>query len=236
VSSPSKIFVAVPTRGDVGFNTIRRLQDIRDANPSLPPVLYEAGRLSVASVRNEIVRKFLKTDCEILLMVDDDVVPHRDVLAMSQYVRHSLIVTPEPRYDIVGAPYMLLRQPIAMVATPCVFLRGPGGGYKFIPKTFTLTGVVECDAMGTGCMMIARRVVEDPRCMPFSLGVDPDGVMVMTEDMIFCLRAKEAGYTLAADYSRFADHWNSISLNAIHKGYHDAFARAGKVLTDVPSA
>lgn len=234
--SPSKIWVAIPTRGSVGFNTLRRLDLIREANPSLPPVHYEAGRLSVASVRNEIVRKFLKTDCDILLMVDDDVVPHRDVLAMSQFVRLAEIAGDNLRYDIVGAPYMLLRQPIAMIATPCVFNQGAGGGYRFIPETFSQDGLVECDAMGSGCMMIARRVLEDRRCLPFSLGVDEDGVMVMTEDIIFCLRAKEAGYTIAADYSRFADHWNEISLNAIHKGYRDAFAKAGKVLTGVPDA
>ena len=235
--SPSKVWVAVPTRGSVGFNTLRRLEQIRADNPGLPAIHYEAGRLSVASVRNEIVRKFLATGCEVLLMVDDDVVPHRDILAMSQYVRQSEIVTATgPRYDIVGAPYMLLRQPIAMIATPCVFLRGEGGGYRFLPEIFTKTGLVEWDAMGSGCMMIARRVLEDRRCLPFSLGVDEDGVMVMTEDIIFCLRAKDAGYTIAADFSRFADHWNEISLNAIHKGYRDAFAKAGKVLTSVPSA
>lgn len=235
--SPSKIWVAVPTRGSVGFNTLRRLEDIRLANPSLLPIHYEAGRLSVSSVRNEIVRKFLKTECDVLLMVDDDVVPHRDVLAMSQYVRLAEIITATgPRYDIVGAPYMLLRQPIAMIATPCVFNRGEGGGYRFIPETFSQDGLVPCDAMGSGCMMIARRVLEDKRCMPFSLGVDEDGVMVMTEDIIFCLRAKEAGYTIAADYSRFADHWNEISLNTIHQGYKNAFAKAGKVLTSVPDA
>ena len=234
--SPSKIWCAVPTRGDVNFNTLRRLSEIREANPSLPPVHFEAGRLSVASVRNEIVRKFLKTDCDVLLMVDDDLTPHRDVLAMSQYVRLSAIETPEPRYDVVGAPYMLLRQPIAMIATPCVFNRGPRGGFKFIPEVFSQTGLVPCDALGTGCMMIARRVLEDKRCVPFSLGVDADGVMVMTEDLLFCVRAKEAGYTIAADFARVADHWNCISLNTVHKGYMDAFVKAGKTLTDVPGA
>ena len=232
--SPSKIFCAVPTRGEINFNTLRRLQDLRDANPSLPSILYEAGRLSVASVRNEIVRKFLKTECEILWMVDDDITPHRDVLAMAQYVK-TTDLTGDDRYDIVGAPYMLLRQPIALIATPCVFTFGDTG-YRPIAKTFSQTGLVECDAMGTGCMMIARRVLQDSRTVPFTLGVDEEGVMIMTEDMLFCLRAKRAGYRIAADYARFADHWNALSLNSIHKGYADAYARAGKILTDVPDA
>ena len=36
--TPEKILVAVPTRGQVDYQTVSQLQTIRDSAPGLPPV------------------------------------------------------------------------------------------------------------------------------------------------------------------------------------------------------
>lgn len=210
------ILCAVPTRGQVDWNTITRLQTLRDEK-GLGPILYEAGRLAVTDVRNRILLKFLTTDAKVLFFVDDDVIPTLDTLGMLDHLNAG--------YDIVGAPYMMIHPPVCEIPTPCVF-QFTGRGYKPLKDVFSLTGLHECDALGTGCMMIQRHVLEDKSVVPFQLGVNGDGVMKMTEDVLFCKRAKERGYKLAADFDRIADHWNSFSLNSVHKGYLRAWGRA----------
>lgn len=74
------VMIAVPTRGRVHFQTVQRLEDIRSFNPGMFPIEYVQGGLSVAQTRNRIVKRFIETGRDYLLMVDDDVLPPMSVL------------------------------------------------------------------------------------------------------------------------------------------------------------
>ena len=62
------VLLAVPTRGHVWYETAKALEPY---NPQ-----YCREKLSVANVRNRIVKRFLdETKADALVMCDDDVVP-----------------------------------------------------------------------------------------------------------------------------------------------------------------
>ena len=221
----SHIQLAVATRGLVDWNTVVRLNMLRDAHPSLPPIHYEAGRLSVTDTRNRIVHKVLASEATTLVFIDDDVIPPLDILTMTTHDK-----------DIIGAPYPIIRaggygQPGFPIPFPCALEHDPARNtYRTIPDPFGRTGLVKVDAIGTGCMAIARRVLEHPDLhMPFVLGVDEYGQMLMSEDVYFCQRAMKAGFEVWADFDQRPDHFVAgVSLNRIHDGYVTVFSNAQK--------
>lgn len=212
-----KIQIAVPTRGLVDWNVVVRLNMIRDANPGLPSIHYEAGRLAVTDTRNRIAHKFLASDAHVLLMVDDDVIPPLGILHML-----------ERDLEIVGAPYPIIRVEGA-IPFPCALeYDAAHDTYRTIPDPFGRTGLVKVDAVGTGCMAIARRVLEHPDLqIPFRIGTDEFGQLRMSEDVQFCQLARAAGFNVWADFDQRPDHFVAgVSLNRIHDGYVQVFAAA----------
>ena len=209
----SQITLAIPTRGQLNVNVVARLEQIHAAHPDLRPTLFRAGHLAVDSVRNDIVHAFLQTDSQALLMLDDDVVPPVDVLRLA-----------ELDTDIAAIPYLTFRN---KVPAPCTYLRTGADSITLRRPVWGETGVVECDAMGTGCMLIHRRVLEHPEFRPpFMLGVNTLGIVTSSEDITFCLRARDHGFRIMADYrSGIAEHiLNGVGLLSLHDIYADAYA------------
>ncbi len=213
---PASVYCAVPTRGNVLSATVEQLDRLRDIH-GFSRVQYMPGRLSVTDPRNRIVRDFLFSGKEWLWMVDDDVIPHSKVWQLFEHGK-----------DIIGAPYFMVRPP-TNVAIPCVLKWNEKlKAYSHWPKPFGRSGVEEIDAIGTGCIVIHRRVLEHPDLRPaFQLGVNALGVQVMTEDVLFCKKAKAVGFQVWVDWDVHADHLHSgISLNSIHMGYEALYAAA----------
>lgn len=217
----SDVFLGVPTRGSLNWNHVKAMYTLMAENPNLNQPELEAGGLSVCNVRNALVQKFLSTPAKVLFFVDDDVVPRTTILQMLSRL---------DEYDIVGAPYPLVHPPVCPIPTPCAFKVVRENAYRPLDDVFSLRGVHPVDALGTGCMMIKRAVLEHPDVMPFQLGVTDKGIMVMSEDVLFCQRAKQAGFTIAADFDQVADHCHSLSLNAIHTEYLKKLTKAIEIV------
>ena len=218
----AKVMIAVPTRGLVDFNTITRLQLIRDNEPLLKPILYVAGRLSVSDVRNRIVMAFLDSGLEYLIMIDDDVVPHTKLLNILQH-----------DVDIVGAPYFISRAEVNM-PFPSVFTKKEGqSGYVPFEKPFEYLGrpaLVKVDAVATGCIAIKRAVLSHSDMKaPFNMNYDSHGRYIASDDMAFCSRATQAGFEIYCDFGIPADHMlQGISMNMLHTQYTSVFDKLQK--------
>jgi hypothetical protein len=75
-------------------------------------------------------------------------------------------------------------------------------------------GIQRVDAVGTGCVVIARRVFEHPkmRKAPFAREWNEDGTVALGNDMAFCARARECGFSVFADYDHPCEHYHSLGL------------------------
>lgn len=204
---PEDVLVAVPCRGTVNLHTVRALQWQRDHTPGLGPIGYAHGRLSAAATRNLIVTEFLLTDKQVLVMVDDDVVP--------QFPLTELAARTEGDYAVVAAGCPLFNPSVRPSPLfPAAMLYDHDAG-RYKPVNYgEHQGLVECDAVGTGCVAVRRDVFALMPQPVFADRLSPlDGQQETTEDVVFCERVTALGFRVAVDLSLSADHLREVSLN-----------------------
>jgi len=167
------------------------------------------------SNRNTVVKHFLKeTSHTHLLFIDSDTIPLDNPLTMA-----------ELGLDIVGGVYPMWKSNcyewLAMEMQP-------DGRYRTIPVD-KRKGVVECDSIGSGCMMIKREVLQNITA-PFSDKIREDGTREVGHDYYFCERAKALGYKVWANWEVLCDHIKQVPLitiiEALKKSY-DEGVKAG---------
>jgi len=159
----------------------------------------------VASNRNGIVKRFLVGDADYLLMLDHDQMFHPQQNPLD-YVFEDL--------DVVGFPTPLWK-PDRSPTNPIrwnVWLED-GEGNRTSGTLEEGAGLVECAAVGTGAILIARRVFEHPDLRaPFLDEWDEDGIRTRGEDLTFCERARAAGFRVYAAMDMPCGHLKEVNL------------------------
>lgn len=187
----------------------------------------KADTLLVAA-RNQLVDWFLETTNEYMLMMDSDVLPPignaswfkdhtkwtncRETAAEFDLIQRML----SHGKDIVGASYPGRSIGMAMINQPDLNPR-PGTNDKEIARAIrkqTARGLVECDWVPAGCMLVRRNVFESvkkrfPNLAPRGkdqhwnwFGHDNTA----GEDVQFCLRARQAGHKVYLDTELTCGH------------------------------
>lgn len=192
-----KIYLAIPNEGwirsELAIKLIRWIHEFQ----SIAEVVYESSVLRpIDHNRNTIVKRFLESDCDVLLQIDSDIVPDKNPL--------TLIMLGE---DIVSAP--------------CWIYQGKKilNIYKIDPTDESLvpveptqtTHLAEIDATGTGCLLVSRRVLERIKA-PFARQYDDDGFAVLGQDLAFSKKAKAAGFKIFADMSMRCKHYKTVDI------------------------
>lgn len=193
------ILLSVPTRGQIGWATVTRLEEIRDATPGLTPIHYQAGNLSVALTRNKIVNHFLSGPWQVLAMVDDDIVPPPSFLDLRAWL---------PEYALLAVPHPMPNpnDPSSLILTA---FDETGEG---LTAANIGTGVNECDAVATGCVLINREALTALGPNPFRIENDP-AAGITSDDFLFCRDLKAAGLKVGYFFDGwYADHHTTISL------------------------
>ena len=152
--------------------------------------------------RNHIAQEFLKTDADYLLTIDSDTVPTKNPLNMIEHDK-----------DIVGGVYPAYKND-AFIWLACRL--DTDKSYKQYPKEYRV-GLKQVDALGTGCLLVKRKVLEAIP-MPFIDKVrEGVGDRELGHDLYFCKRAKEKGFEVWADWSIECEHYKEINLLPIIK-------------------
>lgn len=194
------VLVSVPTRGSIHWQTVQSLEALRDDTPGLRSILYQEGNLSVALTRNKIVKRFLETDCEVLVMVDDDIVvpPH---LMQS-------IVPRIPEFAMVSIPHPM---PAADNST-LVLSAFKANVFGHLNLAELEPGLNEVDAVATGCVAISREALEALGPHPFRIEHDPDAD-ITSDDFLFCADLRAAGYRIGCWWDGwYCDHIRAVQL------------------------
>ena len=143
--------------------------------------------------RNKIVERFLESKFDYLLMIDSDVVPRRnplDLVALDKDV----ISMPCPQWREGDLYWVVMDK----------------DGEKFKPQPpKKRSGLKKVDAVGTGCILIARRVLEKFP-VPFQ-DVYEDGSFKLGEDFNFCKKIRN-DFEIWANWDYNCDHWKTVSL------------------------
>jgi hypothetical protein len=166
----------------------------------------------ICSVRNAIVKRFLKTDCDFLMMQDDDIVP-----------LHNPAELPLADKDIIGSPAKVRQhnQQINWVA----YMRVKGGAEDdYYPVDFMQApsdcDLLPVDVVGTGLICVKRKVMESIKA-PFMDTFTDDGIRHHGTDFAFCERAQAAGFEIFTTPHRVCEHLKEGGLLDLD-GYDDS--------------
>lgn len=215
----------------------------------------EVGKAPVEYARNVLCGAFLRSDCEKLFFIDEDMIPEASVVRLL----HSDADIAAARMYKFDHPNPLEGKTVGLGL--CAMTRKANGMYQ--PKTPELgeSAIQECDAVGTGCTVIQRHVIEDRRLWTdnvyttadgviidgnvppetgdyapaiFRYQRGPSGVGIMGEDVDFCERAKALGYSIAVDLNAICGHFKSINVDQAGYLAQETLKRAvaGIVLED----
>lgn len=145
--------------------------------------------------RNGIVKRFLSSENDVLIMMDCDTVPQKNILDLLGFDK-----------DVVCCPVPSIRGDIFWN----VFDKEENKDtYKSlnIPK-MKGAGLVEIDAGGTACVILSRRVLEKIK-KPFEVVYDNDGILKKGLDIRFSEKAKDVGFKIWTHTNYICSHWAS---------------------------
>jgi hypothetical protein len=170
------------------------------------------GDAMIYHSRNRLAAKFLETDAKWLLMIDDDIIPSigRPAwfrnwvraagpipdLALQRHVLHRLIGANK---TLVGGAYFGRQEGAPIMCSD----------YSLAPRARAYEdSVVPVDWVGTGCILIPRKVLEDIRAKFPELKLNKEDTPFdffrpisseHGEDVSFCKRANAAGHQTHID-------------------------------------
>lgn len=204
VDNPYKLYLAILNRGWIRREMVDSVLDaIRNTNGVLTTLekLNKTWEHPISSNRNKIVKRFLATDNDFLLMIDNDVVP----LFNPAYFLFA-------EKAVIGFPAKVRQgdRQLNWVA----YMRRPDR-HEYAPVDFTKVDqdieLLSVDAVGTGAILIHREVLENIKA-PFHIHFDEDGILTMGTDFAFCERVKEKGYEIFTTPRRVCEHFKELGM------------------------
>lgn len=191
------VVVVIPTGGSPYAESIIRITEIC-LNADIAPPSFTVGNISAADSKSVAVKWFLeKTTAKRLIIFDHDVLPP---LNFMDILKHDV--------DIVGAPYPIYMPRTYRFPVPGVF-QTQGETFSVIDNVYSRKGLVECDMVVAGALVVKREVLEKIK-PAFENNTDEWGILVNTEDATFCKKAKALGYKVYADFDYFCDHYTRV--------------------------
>jgi len=156
--------------------------------------------------RNKMVKQFLSDeDNDWLLMIDDDVVPPKDIIKMVEHGKPVVSATVTIKKGAVPQPVILKEQ---------------GDQYRQISMGEYVDGeadgLIEVDGVGTGCLLIRRDVLENMQPPWFKfLYNEEDGTLQLGEDFYFSRRLSEQGVPLHVSTDHVCSHFKKTDLTEV---------------------
>ena len=202
----------------VVFSVIKMLQDPRHTPNFIAPT-----HSPFVQNLHLTVHDFLAQGHDFLLLVDDDNPPINNPLDLV-----------ELDLDVIGLP-----TPVWNNAVPGdrpyyynALVRASDGNFKPANPLEGLEegespGLVEVEAVGGGCMLIARRVLLElmkrckgsPSDAPFMRIWNDKGTVESGNDYAFCTRAKAAGFRIWTHFGYPCEHWNELEISEVFTAF-----------------
>ncbi|MAG17930.1 MAG: hypothetical protein CL944_00470 [Candidatus Diapherotrites archaeon] len=205
MADKKNIAICIPSGRFVDFSFFKSFaQNIGNLMLTYNTAVFTVASPMIFENRNELMRRTFKFEetnpgflFDYILWLDNDIVFNFKQI-------QKLISHLDSGKDFVSGVYF---NPLDDGIRPVAYYAN-GERYKWLEES-ELNGFIEVDAVGFGfCafkMDIARRAFEKFKPRPFDLRPLDDGSLV-TEDQVFCERAKELGYKIFLDSELIVKH------------------------------
>lgn len=194
------VLVGVPLGNSVRAEFFRSFWPAIQLMPDEGHVTLEYTKyMNTPNARNELVRRCLDGDYSHLFFMDSD-------MSFPSYALSRLLAHDK---DMIGGIYTVKTPPFNSI----VFVDETLGEKEWTswnPKTMELK---ECAAIGTGCLLVKREVLESMEWPWFEYRPDPEGKhKFMSEDVVFCIEARKKGFEIWCDPTIMCGHMGNIQI------------------------
>jgi len=159
------------------------------------------GLFPLDNARNHCVTKFLQSDCDLLLWIDDDIIPPPNTL-------ERFLVADK---DIIGAVAFAMKYENNQAFPYPVTLRY-NEDKKYV--AYYGKGLERVDATGGACLLYKRKVYEAIE-RPYEFQYYRNGTLSLTCDFSIFQKAEKLGFELWIDFDLICDHVKEISIKSI---------------------
>ena len=206
-SNIKKVYLAILNCGELRREMSSTVIQAMNATPGVKLIWENPSKTwanPISSNRNMITKRFLESDCDFLLMIDDDVVP----LSNPCELVHSNL-------DVVAMP-ALVRSSGNLLNWTAYKDHSGGVGYSAVDldSVDDMFDILEVAIVGTGCILVKREVLENVKA-PFHSEFDGDGIQTYGTDFAFCRRATKAGYKVYTTVHRRCEHFKVVGLSDV---------------------
>jgi hypothetical protein len=210
MSSKTKVYVAVPTVGNIVDSQVYALREIEEKYKEHIEFVYPSQcvrRVFHDFARSELANDFMASDADILWFLDSDVTPPAHVM--------DLVAVHKDKWKAAGATYPVFMSPgngdhMEVVLT--VYRTNPATGALSLASC-PPSGTDFVDGLATGCMFIKREVLEQLERPYFEFKFDPKTRnMSEGEDLGFCRKLAALGIKFFTDFSMVCNHRKTVDL------------------------
>lgn len=186
---------------------LRRMEKkYQDKIEFIYPDIY-IGRIFHDFARNSYAEQFLKSDADMLLFLDSDVVPPENLF--------DLVTEHGDKWELAAAPYPVWQSQAGFEGPQVTFTvyvdnNEPG---KMFPAPIPDSGIEFVAGAATGCLFIKRTVLEKMAKPYFEFKYNPETREISEgEDLGFCIKMAALGKKFFIDYSMRCHHYKQVDL------------------------
>jgi len=167
---------------------------------------------------HHIVIDFLAGGYNYWLNIDSDNPPTNNPLDLVELDK-DIIGCPTPIYHFTGEKDKFGERPYYFNAYD---YDSAVDAYREHPEQ---NGLQKVDAVGTGCILFARRVFENKFMQQgaFYRKYNKDGTMNKGNDMSFCERARSQGFEIWAHFDYLCDHFTELSMLEMIRAFQQMY-------------
>lgn len=208
------IMLAVPNSGQVNVELLKSIvmiiteADFRKFGFMFVPLSLKCNE----NCYQTIAKKFWESDADFLLQIDSDNPPIFNPLELCELDKDIIsLATPTWKYEKGEENY----QPVQWNA----YRDLKNGRYEAIPPG---KGLQEVDAVGSGCVLIAKRVFDAPLMRKegwHRVWNKEDGTADLGLDLAFSKRARKCGFKTYVHWDFPCRHINEVDLATLADGF-----------------
>lgn len=238
--SPEKnskgVYVAVLNQGELRVELSYLVTEMTHQHKYRLFLTYPAAK-PISNNRNQIVQDFLsKPEYEYLMMIDDDIVPPQNYLDLVDFQKDIISGVCFAYADNAIIPLVLRHLTDEEIAQADKENPGERSRPYRVMHFEGDEGLIECDAVGTGAVIIHRRVIEALKDeQPFCNRYDAQGIKTLGLDLSFCKKAKEKGFRVFTHLDYVCSHWATVDLKTFYRAMVEKKEITRLQVKDVPN-
>ena len=196
-----KVLVTVPNTAWIHKHVVSALLKIQHDDRLQCTIMLPTHK-PLENNQAKIQKDFLEGDYDFWLSIDSDNPPMNNPLDLVEF-----------NLDVIGCPTPVWHDHGEGAPIYWNAMRDVGDeGFKPLGQD-DMHGLQKVDAVGGGCWLIARRVLESLRDeQPFQRTWNPDGTVDVGNDWSFCRRAAAKGFDIYAHFGYPCRHFVELDL------------------------